>query len=135
MYCAILRSRNYSAQSRDSKNAQHNLENSQIVRNIYLGQAGRKLVIHTILLLYCIAIYIYVCMCVYVYIPGKNPSQTSSWCPGVTVVLLPANMTWLTVSVSPSICCDFYQLLGEGCVKGTAVMLLPLPVRKVTTRS
>ena len=33
-----------------------------------------------------------VCVCVC----GQNPSHTSSWCPGVTVVsLLLANMTWL----------------------------------------
>ena len=32
VYCAILRSRNYSAQSRDSENAQRNLEIAQILR-------------------------------------------------------------------------------------------------------
>ena len=43
--CAISRSHNYNAQSQDSENAQRNLENSQIARNIYIyicGSPGKK---------------------------------------------------------------------------------------------
>ena len=46
VYCAISRSHNYSAQSRDSENAQHNLEIAQIPRlrgtydNVYMKIAN-----------------------------------------------------------------------------------------------
>ena len=100
-----------------------------------MGQAGRKLVIHAILLLYCIAIYIYVCMCVCIY-PGRKSKSDLLVVPGGNGSSTTGEHDLVdTVSVSPSLCSDFYQLLGEGCVKGTAVVLLALPVRKVTTRS
>ena len=77
------------------------------MQNTYLGQAGRKLVIHAILLLYCIAIYIYVCMCVCIY-PGRKSKSDLLVVPGGNGSFTTGEHDLVDmVSVSPSICSDF----------------------------
>ena len=82
------------------------------------------LVIHATILLYCM------CVCIYpgrksklylLVVLGGNGSSTTGEHDLVDMV------SFLLFHS------DFYQLFGEGCVKGTAVVLLALPVHKVST--
>ena len=97
--------------------------------------SGRKKISYTCYSSIILYSYIHLCMCVCIY-PGRKSKSDLLVVPGGNGSFTTGEHDLVDmVSVSPSICSDFYQLLGEGCVKGTAVVLLALPVRKVTTRS